>query len=185
MAEIEQEGTNNNPEHFQQNREAIDAYIRQQFDNFAQSNNFVRAQPTVDADTAQRNAIKEMVDPIYRNELESIRLEARAARDEATFYRKHPEAVDIADDLEKLFVESANNGRPTSREALYDFYNGREQRMNPEKYEARRKAQLERASAASDIGSGSNGKEKAGITIDDFKSLSLEDMERALEGVTF
>src|SRR5260221_1381294 len=77
--------------------------------------------------------LREVIDPIYGADISGIRLDAADAKDESSFYRRNPDAADYEDAIEKQFNELKKNGRPTTRQDIYDWMNGREQRLEPEK----------------------------------------------------
>lgn len=166
-------------------KEAVDAYIKQQFEAFTNEREAsLQQQPQTQVDEVQNN-VRQIVDPIYRPDINQARLVAADAKDYSAFYRKHPEAVDLSDKLENLFEESVKNGRPTAREALYKYVLGDLHMTEPEKFADRQKAQLRQAELAADLGGSGNGKPRNEGTLDDLKAMTLEDMEKALDGVTF
>ena len=170
-------------------KDAVDAYIKQQFDAFANERDAAmqRQQQSgqgQDIDQVQQN-VRQLVDPIYRPDIDQARLVAADAKDHVAFYRRHPEAVDIADKLEALFEDAVKNGRPTAREALHKYVLGEMMMTEPDKFAERQKAQLRQAEMAADLGVGGSGKPRNEGTLDDLKAMTLEDMEKALDGVTF
>ena len=168
-------------------KDAVDAYIRQQFDAFANEREASMQRQSgqgQDIDQVQQN-VRQIVDPIYRPDIDQTRLVAADAKAYAAFYRRHPEAVDLADKVESLFEDAVKNGRPTAREALYKYALGDLAMTEPDKFSERQKAQLRQAEMAADLGSGGSGKPRNEGTLDDLKAMTLEDMEKALDGVTF
>lgn len=169
-------------------KDAVDAYIKQQFESFAAERDAAmqqrQQQPPQQMDEVQQN-VRQIVDPIYRPDIDQARLVAADAKDHVAFYRRHPEAVDLSDKVEALFEDAVKNGRPTAREALYKYALGDLASTEPEKFAERQKMQLRQAEQAADLGAGGTGKNRNEGTLDDLKAMTLEDMEKALDGVTF
>ena len=130
----------------------------------------------------------DMVRPTFEPAIRNAALRADAAEDKADYYLENPSMVEYKNEIEDAFRKCIQENRPTNRQALADYIIGRERRMNPEKFEEREKARHDREQSraynATDFG-GSLGKDKPTGSMDDFKALSLEEKEKALEGVTF
>lgn len=147
-----------------------------------------REAPVVDEDEG-RKRFKEMLDPYIRPEVNQARLESMAAVDESRFYRKHPEAVEYEDQVEKIFNESMKRGQPWQREDIHKYLVGKEATENPEKFvekmTERKQRQLREAEYAGDMGAGGMQRSRDESRFKDFKSKTLEEMEKDLEGITF
>lgn len=169
-------------------KDAVDAYIKQQFESFSNEREAAmqrqQQQQPQPMDEVQQN-VRQIVDPIYRPDIDQARLVAADSKDEGRFYRRHPEAADLSEKIEALFEDAVRNGRPTAREALYKYALGDLQMTEPEKFAERQRNQLRQAELAADLGGTASGKNRNEGTLDDLKAMTLEDMEKALDGTTF
>jgi len=182
MAEEKQENPQtNNEDAVAQLQEMIRSSIAEELKKFSQP------QEHSDQDRA-REELKRVIDPIYKNDFDVAKLNSASAIDESRFYRKNPDAVGMEDKIEEMFVRLAQAGRATSRTAIYEYLLGQEVRSNPdafvEKLSAKKKAELQKATNASDFGGNSVIREKVD-SLKDFDKLSLEELETKLEGITF
>lgn len=147
-----------------------------------------REQPVVSEDEGQKR-FKEMLDPYIKPEVNQARLESMAAVDESRFYRKNPHAVEYEDQVEKVFAESMKRGQPWQREDIYKYLVGKEATENPEKFveklTEKKQRQLREAQFAGDMGAGGLQRSRDDSRFKDFKSKTLEEMEKDLEGITF
>ena len=129
--------------------------------------------------------IKQFVD----SDINDAKFVAADARDYADFYMNNPLAGDYKDDVEKTFKVLKDAGRPTTRNDILDYVRGRQMRTDPENFtkgeKARQAKQLERAESAGDFGASATARAKADAVWSNFESLSVADMEKALDGVTF
>jgi hypothetical protein len=100
----------------------------------------------------------------------------------------------VQDEIEKLFQEAIQNGRPMARQVIADYIIGRDYRTDPVKFreteKARNERQIERARSAADIGAGATGMHRleTGLgTLEDFAKLSAEEQAKRLDatGITF
>lgn len=145
-------------------------------------------QPPVTKDEGN-NQLRELLEPLYGPHVQQARLESMSAIDESRFYRKHPEAAEREDQIEAIFRESMRNGRPWQREEINRYLIGKEAEADPDKFvekiNAKKEAQLRRAEGAMDFGFNGAGREQEVEKFKSFDKLSVEEMEKALEGVTF
>ena len=174
---------------FEQVQALIRDQVREHFNEFSAQQQ-QRQVSQGDQQAQARQQLRDLIDPIYGHEFASTRLDAADAKDEASFYRRNADAVEMEEAIEKQFNELKKNGRPTTRQDIYDWMNGREQRTDPEKWSekqnAKHKAQLEKAEAAADVGMyGAKIKQDDYVKFTDFGSKTLEEQEQALDGMTF
>ena len=131
--------------------------------------------------------LKELLSPIIDPDISRAKFDSADAKDYVQFYRNNPD-VD-QEEVEKTFKALADAGRPTTRADIARYLLGREYEADPTAFMAKvsekQKKQVERATAASDFGAGALDKAKSDPTFSNFEKLSVEDMEKALEGVTF
>lgn len=135
-----------------------------------------------------RKQIREIIDPIYGNDIANAQLTSADAKDYTKFYRTNPDASDYEDKIEEVFENTKKQGRPLPRQEIYDYIVGKEFRTNPDEFtkkrQAKREKDLERAGAGADFAS-YESKAKVDPTWSKFDTLSIEDMEKALDGMTF
>jgi hypothetical protein len=166
-------------------RDQVKAYIGE-----LQQQQPQQQQPQYDQRQYEQNRlVAETIAPVVGPALAQATNDAADARDEIRFYRENPEALEHSEAVERLFGELKQQGRLIPRRDLYDAILGREFRADPEKFvekqQARKKQQTERAELSTDFGAAMMNKVKADSTWGNFENLSLEDMEKKLEGVTF
>lgn len=137
----------------------------------------------------QNKLIAETIGPVVGPALQQAQHAAVSAEDEVRFYRENPEALEHSEAVEKLYSELRQQGRLIPRKDLYDAILGREFRADPDKFmekqQQRKKAQTERAEMSTDFGAAMMSKVKADNKWSKFEDLSVEDMEKALDGITF
>lgn len=151
-----------------------------------------KAAPVVDTKTAEQQAheqLGQLINPFVEPALNEARLTSSDAKDYVQFYMHNPDAKEYHDDVEKTFTALVKAGRPISRADILKHKLGEEYQADPakfvEKQTARHKEQVVRAEAAVDFGAAALNKAKSDGTFANFDSKSLEDMEKALDGVTF
>jgi hypothetical protein len=183
-------------------KEQIDAYIAEQVKaNMAaiqQAEAANKPQPPQADNTAYEKQVREVLDPIYGVHVDAANFNAADAKDYVDFYsddihREYKEEVEAAFQLAK------QQGRPTSRNTLYRYILGDNYTADPTKFDERQKQikqkQLDRASSAGDVGGGGIGREREAVAaLSDVTkvdpntgkyTMPLEDMEKALAGMTF
>lgn len=134
---------------------------------------------------------KEVADTVrgfVAGDLNEARLTAADARDYVDFYTNNEDGLYYKDDVEKTFNMLKEAGRPTTRKDILRHVIGDQYIADPVKFKARedsrKQAQLDRAATAGDIGQAASTREKS-TKFANFDSLSSEEMEKALDGVTF
>ena len=134
-----------------------------------------------------RQQLKEIISPIFDSDIKQSRFDAADAKDYTRFYQQNPSADQ--DEIESTFKALVDAGRPTSRADIARYLVGKKFEADPTKFMSemseRQKQQLERAGSAGDVGVNALDKAKNDPTWTNFSSLSVEDMEKALDGVTF
>lgn len=151
-----------------------------------------KATSGVDIKTAEQQAhdqLGQLINPFVEPALNEARLTSSDAKDYVQFYMHNPDAKEYHDDVEKTFTALVKAGRPISRADILKHKLGEEYQTDPakfvEKQTTKHKEQLQRAEAAVDFGTAALNKAKSDGTFVNFDSKSLEDMEKALEGITF
>ena len=143
--------------------------------------------PTTTEEEQGRQRLKEVIDPIYRGDIDHVKFVSADAKDEIRFYRKNPDAVDYEEKIETLFTDLAKAGRPTSREHLYHLIIGQEAHKDPEKFVERhaekKKRQVESAREGLDFGASGLQRTRNDNPFENFESKTIPEMEKALEGV--
>ena len=150
----------------------------------------VKPEPeVVTSEVDQNKQLQDLINPFIKPAIDRATFEARDAKDLATFYHKHPSAAGRSEAIEEAFIEQAKAGRATTRESLNTYLEGKEAQADPTAYAAkiteRVKADQDRLSASTDIGSMAVAREQDASRLKAFENLSLEEMETALKGVTF
>lgn len=187
------DNTQDDKANFEQVQVLIREQVRQHAAEFFTEQQRATQQQQMPQDQQQRLAhqqIREVIDPVYGADIANARFEALDAKDQATFYRNNPHALEYEQEIEKQFNDMRAQGRPIPRQDIEDWRTGREVRSDPDKFmakrEAQRKAQLERAEAAADVGTyGGKDRNDAVSRLSNFDSKTLEEQEAALDGVTF
>lgn len=147
------------------------------------------AVPQPDAAEQARKQLQEVIDPFIKPGLDDAKFQAADARDYVDFYQGNDLALEYKTEVEDAFNKAREQGRALPRKDILRWLVGREATEQPDKYterqQARAKRELDRASNAADFGVGSAAKEKADTTFANFSSLTLDEMEKALDGVVF
>lgn len=175
--------------------EDVNAYIAAQV--MAQKDAIVQAtvdairtqeQPKEDDITKAHRQIRDVIDPVYGDDIREAKFKGDNAIDIANFYRD-PLHQSFQDEVEGHFDRLHKAGRPTSRNDIFKWMLGEMYNTDPTKLEERMKAaksaQLAHASTATDAGSGSADRQRVDTTFSNFDKLSLEEMEAALDGVAW
>lgn len=170
--------------------EKVQAFIKEQVDTYAPDalRKATPQQPQVDTDAQAKRQFGELIDPFVSPHLAKAQFTADDAKDYVDFYGDEG-AREYKDQVEDLFQQAAKNNRPMPRKEILRYVRGKEYEADPEafvtKASEKKKAQLERAEAASDFGAFSTTRAKADPTFGNFEKLSLDEMEKALEGISF
>lgn len=130
--------------------------------------------------------IKQFTDP----DVSAAHFKADDSRDYVDFYMSNPLAHDYKDQVEQAFNTMKEAGRPTTRADVLRYLRGREMEQDPSGFADREKQrqsrQLDRATSASDIGAMALARgQRDAETFGGFDNLSVEEMEKRLDGITF
>lgn len=177
--------------------------VKEYFDDLAQQHKFEPATPqqsSVSQQDQARQQLRDMIDPIYRSDVDDAKFAAADARDYVDFYTGDEDATVYKDEVEKTFKMLKDAGRPTTRADVLKWIIGSEYKGNKAKFtereEAKKQKEMDRVHAASDFGASSAERQKADT---DFKSFSqrvatgtsdeisevVKEMEKAMVGMTF
>ena len=133
--------------------------------------------------------VRELLDPFIKPDLDEARFLAADAKDFVSFYADNPEGIEYKEDVEKAFEVMKKSGRPTTRAGILDYVIGNERRTQPDKFKeketARQKRQLEKAEMSTDFGGNAVNRAKNDVTFSNLEGKSLEEIEKAMDGVTF
>lgn len=177
----------------------VNAYIAEQVQQNLASIRQAEQQPQPQPDkVAMERQVREVLDPIYGPDINNAMFNSADAKDYVDFYTDdlHRE---YKDDVETAFQRAKAEGRPTTRNTIYRYLLGNEYATDPDKFSEKQKTlrqkQLDRASSSADVGgSQSNRERQADIArLEDIGKLdangkfvmSVDDMAKALEGITF
>ena len=145
-------------------------------------------QGAISAEEQARRQLQEVLTPFIKPGLDAANLQSADTRDYVDFY-SDPAVRSEKETVEKMFDELKNNGRPLPRRDIYDYLQGKLYRENPEEFNKkvseRKKQQLDAASGSIDMGAGALDRARNDPVWSNVKNMSLEDLEKALDGVTF
>jgi hypothetical protein len=146
-------------------------------------------QRDVNPQEVARRQMGDTVRSFVGQDIDEAKFIAADARDYTRFYKSNPLAGEYEAEVEDTFTKLKDAGRATTREDILRYIVGKQAVDEPDKFTerqtARGKAALERANAATDFGSGSLDKARNDPKWTNFSELSIEEMEKALDGVTF
>lgn len=132
--------------------------------------------------------LKQMLDPFIQPEVNAAKFAAANASDKVDFYSKKGNEQ-YRDEVEKMFNEQVAQGRALPRQDLKNYIIGKAYVEDPKKFTeaeaARHKEQLNNVNGAIDVGLNAMDRAKADPVWSNVRSMSLEDLEKNLEGVTF
>lgn len=141
--------------------------------------------PSPDVDKQLRDQMQQTLDPFIRPST----IMAASAMDHSSFYTRNPEMLEDYEEIERLFEESVRTGRNLGRQDIADYVDGKQRRTKPEewtkKQEERSAKQKDVAASAVDVGFSAMDKAKNDPNWSNFGSKTIEEMEAALDGVTF
>jgi len=175
----------------------VQEFIKGQVDTYAQEAFKQYQQPVVQPQqgglTQEQQAqlqLQQMLEPFIAPRVNAAHLTAADARDTASFY-SDPSNLEMKDEVEKMFEELKTAGRAIPRADIKRYLLGKEYEADPvkftEKQTERRKAQVKAAEGALDIGQGGLDRNRNNPLLvgQDLWTMPLEDLEKALQGVTF
>lgn len=167
----------------------VEDYLKQQLPQQVQRYVPQQQQSVKTEQDQAKEQLKEIISPFIEPGLEQARFEGADAKDYVKFYTSSPESVEYQDEVEKAFEQLKQAGRPTARADILRYIQGRQFQEDPDKFVAkvseRRKQQLDRAAGAADMGQFSVERARSDPKWSSFDKLSIEEMEKALDGVVF
>ncbi len=177
-----------NSEEFQQVQSLIKSEVEKYAaEAFAKQSSSV-AQTSTEQEHAQQQ-LRDLINPFVEPGINEAKLTAADARDYVDFYNNNDVESAYKKQVEDTFNELKKQGRPTTRDAIMSYLLGKDYRADPDKFtetqQARKKQQIDRANTAVDFGAGAVDRAKNDSVFSNFEALSVEDMEKALDGVTF
>jgi hypothetical protein len=146
--------------------------------------------PDIDEETQRKKQLKDLLNPIFSDDIAEARFQAADAKDSATFYRKHNLDDSEAKQIEETFDALRKAGKPLPREDILHHFRGKQYNSDPDKwYEKeteRRNAARERAGRASDVGSSGIPRE-IDAAMSSLNGKTSEEIAEVMEkyGVTF
>jgi hypothetical protein len=159
----------------------VEAYYKQLSANQPQT------QPTQTEQERAQQELHNIIRPIVDPDIQRSKFDAADAKDYTHFYRSNPDANET--EIEATFKTLVEAGRPTTRADIARYLDGKNFQEDPTKFMAkqveRQKAQVQRAQLAGDAGAGALDRARNDPQWTNFASLPIEDMEKALDGVTF
>lgn len=174
----------------------VQDFIKGQVETYAQEA-FKQYQPPVQQQqsglTQEQQAqlqLQQMLEPFIAPRVNAAQLAAADAKDNSSFY-SNPENLSMRDDVEKMFNELKEAGRAIPRVDIKRYLLGKEYETDPvkftEKQKERQKSQVKTAEGAIDFGQGALERAKNDSVFGNGNvwTMPLEDLEKALQGVTF
>ena len=140
--------------------------------------------PRPTADNNQRNPLVDLVVPIVEPAFRALDLATNDARDVALFYTEHPEALEFKGDVEKAAESLKKQGTPMTREAVWDWFRGKNFGKFHERENKRQVKEAEDAArAAAMVGPGSPAQRSQSTK--DPHDMTDEELAEAVKGVAF
>lgn len=133
--------------------------------------------------------LRQTLNPYIQPGLNAAQLAAADVNDKVDFYLKRPDLADMSDDVEKMFNDLKSQGRAIPRVDIANYLVGKMANDDPEKFDkrssARKQAQLDKLSGATDMGLGALDKAKNDPVWSNVRNMPLDELEKALDGVSF
>jgi hypothetical protein len=149
-----------------------------------------QVQSTLTQEQQAQRQLQEMLEPFIAPRVNAAQLTAADAKDSATFY-SNPENLTMQGEVEKMFNELKDAGRAIPRADIKRYLLGKEYEADPvkftEKETERRKAQVKGVESATDMGQSAleRARNDPVWSRENLWTMPLEDLEKALSGVTF
>jgi hypothetical protein len=148
----------------------------------------VQQQQGLTQEQAAQLQLKQMLDPFIQPEINAAKLAAADASDKVDFYSKAENRQHQAE-VEAMFTTLKSQGRAIPREDIKNYLIGKAYSDDPKKFteaEAQRhKEQMNNANSSVDMGLSALDRAKSDPVWSNVRSMSLEDLEKNLEGITF
>ncbi len=168
--------------------EQVFAFVKDLVNQYAEDA-FKKQQTVTDPAAQQQQLLRDTLQPVIGQDLNDAKFAAADARDYVAFYHNNPIADEYQSEVEAAFAQAKQNNRPVPRAEVLNWVIGKERLSDPKKFaekeSARQKRDLDIANMGVDIGSGGLSRQKAETTFSNFDKMSLAEMEKALEGITF
>ena len=173
----------------------VQDFIKGQVETYAQE--IFKQQQAVPVQTQQsaltqeqlaQQQLRDVINPFIKPDIDNIKLVSADTRDYVDFYTD-PSVRDDKETVEKMFNELKEAGRPLPRRDIYDYLQGKMAREKPEEFSKkmteRQRKQLDSVNSATDFGAGALERAKNDPQWSNVKNMSLDELEKALDGVTF
>lgn len=171
----------------------VQDFIKGQVETFAKEI-FEKQQPvatpvqrTPTQEDAARQQLADIITPFVKPGMDAVQLETADTRDYVDFYSDPMHAED-KDAVEAMFADLKQKGRPLPRRDIHDYLQGKLAREKPDDFNKKRterqRRQTEVVTSGVDMGFGALDRARSDPQYDP-RRMSLDDLEKALEGVTF
>lgn len=132
--------------------------------------------------------LKQMLDPFITPEINAAKLAAADASDKVDFYRD-PRNVQYTDEVEAMFKDLKARGQAIPRNDIKNYLIGKAYSEDPKKFTeaeaARHTQQMDKVNSSVDMGLNAMDRAKADPVWSNVRNMTLEDLEKNLDGVTF
>ena len=129
--------------------------------------------------------VAQTVRPYIEPVVQALNLQVQAANDKSDFYMTYPEAAGYRQDVESMFQQLMQQGRPMEREAVWHYYKGKNAAAFSERDAQKAKEDLEASTSRFATVGGPSAQRPTGPNMDQFRSLPLEAQRDALKGISF
>lgn len=133
--------------------------------------------------------IAETIAPVVGPHISQLQGDYLDLKDKEDFYYSQPDAKEHREDIEALFSELKKQGRMIPRSDLHRAIVGKKYLADPDKFvedhSNRKKNSRETLDSSVDFGAAMFARAKDDPKWSNFSSLSVEEMEKALDGITF
>jgi hypothetical protein len=153
----------------------------------AQQQYAAQQQQAVNPQQAAYNQVNQFVRGIVQPDIQDAKFAAADAVDRSNFYSTHPLAREYEKEVEEAYKTMVQMGRPTMRADVLRYLRGKEADTDPDAFLKKEQARTKVRSTAfaGDMGADAVTREKSDQLFENFDKLSVEDMEKRLDGVTF
>lgn len=172
-------------------RDQTQTYVKEALEQYQQQQQPAPQQQNHQGLTQEQLAqlqLKQMLDPFIQPEVNAAKLAAADVSDKVDFY-SNPENRGYQKEVEEMFTALKAQGRAIPREDIKNYLVGKSYTTDPKKFteeqEKRHREQMSNAHSATDMGISALDRAKADPVWSNVRSMSLEDLEKNLEGITF
>lgn len=170
----------------------VQDFIRGQVQQYAQEifNQASPAQPQrLTAEEDARRRLGDALDPFIAPGIHAANLNAADAKDYIDFYLSEPSAVADKEQVEVIFRDQINKGRPLPRKDIYQYVLGKQALADPEafgkKLSSRQKKQIADAESGADVGLAALDRARTDPVWSNVRNMGAEELRKALDGITF